>query len=147
VTNPPGRDGGSGPDRDGGGSVQADSRSSRGAAADGSVESTRFLPEIGQDLLNIFASGRMLRVHDDELVQRVADSLGIEEGEAQRIVGEVIAYYQEPVESYILRRHATYKRQGLQNAQIFPLLIQELDERLVAPPRLSERQVRRIIYG
>jgi hypothetical protein len=89
----------------------------------------------------------MLRVHDDELVQRVADSLGIEDGEARRIVGEVIAYYREPAETYVRRRHATCKRQGMQNAQIFPLLIQELEARVVAPPALSERQVRRIIYG
>ncbi|ASW55299.1 hypothetical protein [Plantactinospora sp. KBS50] len=86
-------------------------------------------------------------MHDDELVERIADSLGIEHGTAQRIVGEVIAYYREPLECYIRRRHETFQRQGLQNADIFPLLIEELEERVVAPPRLSERQVRRIIYG
>ena len=91
--------------------------------------------------------GTLCGVHDDELVRRVAGSLGIRDGEARRVVGEVIAFYQESTETFVRRRHAACRTRGMSNAEIFPLLIEELATRVVAPPALSERQVRRIIYG
>jgi hypothetical protein len=84
---------------------------------------------------------------DDDLVRRVADSLGIQTSEAARVIGEVIAYYHEPLESVIRRRHAACKLRGMTNDQIYPLLVTELADRVVAAPELSERQIRRIIYG
>jgi hypothetical protein len=84
---------------------------------------------------------------DPDLVRRIADSLGITGGEAERVIGEVIAYYQEPVEAFIRRRHAACKLRGMTNEQIYPLVAAELATRVVAAPTLSERQIRRIIYS
>ena len=85
---------------------------------------------------------------DDEiLVRHLSESLAISPAEAARVVGEVIAFYREPVEDVVRRRHAACKLRGLSNAEIFPLIVSELNRRLVAAPALSERQVRRIVYG
>jgi hypothetical protein len=86
-------------------------------------------------------------VDDEVLVRRLGESLAISPAEAARVVGEVIAFYREPVEDVVRRRHAACKLRGMSNADIFPLIVRELSGRLVAAPELSERQVRRIVYG
>jgi hypothetical protein len=85
-------------------------------------------------------------VHDRDLVDRVAGSTGLSPGEAARVVEDVLAWYREPVEDYVRRRHAHYQLYGKRNAEIFKLIAGELASRLVAAPALSERQLRRIIY-
>jgi hypothetical protein len=86
-------------------------------------------------------------VHDRDLVDRVADSTGLTPTEADRVVEDVLAWYREPVEEYIRRRHAYHQLYGKRNPEIFALIADELADRLVAAPRLSHRQLRRIIYG
>lgn len=82
-----------------------------------------------------------------ELVHRLAASLGVSEGEARRAIGEVLAFHSETVEALVRRRHAECQRQGMRNPAIFALLAQEVRGRVVAGPELTERQVRRLIYG
>ncbi|MFQ6265119.1 hypothetical protein ACLLO4_01780 [Kutzneria viridogrisea] len=68
-------------------------------------------------------------------------------GEAARVVAEVLAYFHEPVEAYVRRRHGELKSAGLTNDQIFDRIAGELPLRRVAAPELSVRQLRRIVYG
>jgi hypothetical protein len=84
---------------------------------------------------------------DEELVRRVADSLGVSDSAARRAVGDVIAFHNEPVEAYVRRRHEECRQEGLRNAQTYALVAEELTGRIVAAPSLTERQVRRIVYG
>jgi hypothetical protein len=86
-------------------------------------------------------------VHDRDLVGRVADSTGLSPAEAARVVEDVLAWYREPVEEYVRRRHAYHQLYGKRNPEIFALIADELADRLIAAPRLSHRQLRRIIYG
>lgn len=82
-----------------------------------------------------------------ELVERVAATTGLSVDEAQRVVGDVIAYFREPAEDFVRRRHADQQTVGLKNADIFSHLQAELAERVVSAPTLSERQLRRIVYS
>jgi len=84
---------------------------------------------------------------DWELVARVAASTGLSAGEATRVVADVLGWYREPVEVFVRRRHAHFRRRGNKNDEIFALIAAELAERLVAAPSLSARQLRRIVYG
>ncbi len=84
---------------------------------------------------------------DGDLISRVAASTGLTEGEAARVVADVIGWYSEPVEEYVRRRHAHLKTCGSRNQQIFAQIADELAGRVVAAPDLSERQLRRIVYG
>jgi hypothetical protein len=84
---------------------------------------------------------------DSELVDRVAGSTGLTPAEAARVIEDVLAWYREPVQDFVRRRHAHHHLYGRRNAQIFTLIAQELAGRLVAPPPLTERQLRRMIYG
>ncbi|HBW19882.1 MAG: hypothetical protein ACLPN6_00430 [Streptosporangiaceae bacterium] len=86
-------------------------------------------------------------VLDRDLIDRVAGSAGLTPAEAARVVADVLAWYREPVEDYVRRRHAHYQVFGKRNPEIFALISAELAGRVVAAPALSERQLRRIVYG
>ncbi len=84
---------------------------------------------------------------DAELVVQLAASAGLSAGEAARVVADVVAWYREPVEAYVRRRHAYHRVYGKRNPEIFALIEGELADRVVAAPELSQRQLRRIVYG
>ncbi len=83
---------------------------------------------------------------DAALVTHLVAGTGLTPTEAQRVVEDVLAFYAEPVEEYVRRRHAELKTYGAKNDEIFARIAAELGERVVAAPSLSERQLRRIIY-
>ena len=84
---------------------------------------------------------------DPVLIERIATSTGLSRAEAARVVEDVVAFHAEPVEDYVRRRHAQLKTYGARNAEIFARLAEELRGRVVAAPELTERQLRRIVYG
>ena len=83
----------------------------------------------------------------DDLVAHLVRSTPLSAGEAARVVAEVVGYFSEQLPEFVRRRHAELKRRGLTNEQIFAALGAELATRRVAPPPLSERQLRRLVYG
>ncbi len=82
-----------------------------------------------------------------DLVDHLTRTTPLSEGEAARVVDEVMAYFAEPVPAFVLRRHAELQRSGHTNDQIFTALGAELTHRRFPPPELSARQLRRIVYG
>lgn len=82
-----------------------------------------------------------------DLVAHLVATTGLSESEASRVVEDVVSYLAEPVEDYVRRRHAELKTYGAKNSQIFAQIAAELSGRVVAAPELSERQLRRIVYG
>jgi hypothetical protein len=86
-------------------------------------------------------------VPDSDVVDHVSASTGLSRGDAARVVEDVLAYYAEPTEDFVRRRHAYYRSRGVKNPAAFALIAAELQRRVVAAPTLTERQLRRIIYG
>ncbi|WP_028643817.1 hypothetical protein [Nocardioides sp. URHA0020] len=84
---------------------------------------------------------------DPDLVDHIATSTGLSPAEAARVVEDVVAFHAEPVEDYVRRRHAHLKTYGAKNPEIFARIAEELAARVVAAPRLTERQLRRLVYG
>ncbi|AZM53402.1 hypothetical protein DMA15_13085 [Streptomyces sp. WAC 01529] len=85
-------------------------------------------------------------MHDD-LVDHLTRSTPLRRGEALRVIQDVLAYFDETTEAFVRRRHRELQGQGLLNAAIFEQISAELAYRAVAPPELTLRQLRRIIYG
>lgn len=83
---------------------------------------------------------------DPDLVAHLVATTGLAPAEAERVVEDVVAFHAEPVEDYVRRRHAHLKTYGARNPEIFARIAAELAERVVAAPRLTERQLRRLIY-
>ncbi|MCK1798559.1 hypothetical protein MTQ01_21530 [Streptomyces sp. XM4193] len=84
--------------------------------------------------------------HDD-LVDHLVRTTPLHRGEAARVVLDVLAYFDETIEEYVRRRHRELQSRGLTNPVIFERISQELPHRAVAPPQLSLRQLRRLVYG
>jgi hypothetical protein len=84
---------------------------------------------------------------DPRLVRHVMATTGLAGPDATRVIEDVLAFHHEPVEHYVRRRHNELKLRGAKNAEIFETLREELAGRPVAAPELSERQLRRIVYG
>ena len=83
----------------------------------------------------------------DHLVEHLAAAAALPPGAAARIVDEVVHYFSESVEEFVRRRHRELQATGLTNAGIFGQVAGEVGERRFAPPELTERQLRRIVYG
>lgn len=83
----------------------------------------------------------------DDLIEHLARSTPLDRATAARVVDEVVAYFAEPLESLVRRRHRELQREGHANAEIYAQIAAELAERPIAAPELSERQIRRLVYG
>lgn len=84
--------------------------------------------------------------HED-LVAHLTRTTPLSPGEAARVIADVLGYFDEPTEAYVRRRHGELQSRGLTNDQSFKRISAELPLRRVAPPELSLRQLRRIVYG
>ncbi len=83
----------------------------------------------------------------DDLVSHLVRTTDLPPTTARRVVQEVIAYCNEGTEEFVRRRHRELHQRGLVNSDIFRSIADELATRPVAAPQLTERQIRRLIYG
>jgi hypothetical protein len=82
-----------------------------------------------------------------DLVRYISSTTGLAPGTAERVVADVIAYFGETTEEFVRRRHGELHDRQLRNAQIWPVIMAELASRPVVAPHLTQRQLRRIVYG
>jgi hypothetical protein len=88
-----------------------------------------------------------LPVAEPDLVRHVIATTGLSPATATRVIAEVVAYFDETVEDFVRRRHHELKLRQLRNAQIWPALAGEITMRRFGAPEMTERQLRRIVYG
>ncbi len=60
---------------------------------------------------------------------------------------ELLNVFSETEKEYISRRHIELKKIGYKNKEIYPLIINEVNNCLFKGSLLTERQIKRIIYG
>jgi hypothetical protein len=82
-----------------------------------------------------------------DLLRRVVVSTGLTQPDAERLIADVLSYFDETVEQFVRRRHSELQRRDLRNAEIWQTLARELSARRFAAAALSERQLRRLVYG
>ena len=83
----------------------------------------------------------------DDVVEHLVRTTPLPPPLARRVVEEVVAAFSEPVDELVRRRHRELKRAGLANEAIFSRIATELACRPVAAPTMTERQLRRAVYG
>jgi hypothetical protein len=82
------------------------------------------------------------------LINHLCESSDLTPLQARKTVDEVIAYFSESPDDYVRRRHLEIKQErGLANPEIFKRIEAELSQLVFAAPPLTQRQIRRIIYG
>jgi hypothetical protein len=82
-----------------------------------------------------------------DLARYLAASTGLPPPTTIRVVADVNAYYDETVEEFVRRRHAELRGQGHKNDDIWPQIMAEVNNRRFKAGELTDRQLRRIIYG
>jgi hypothetical protein len=82
-----------------------------------------------------------------DLVRHVSASTDLPPPTAARVIADVVAYFGETIEEFVRRRHGELQRRQFKNDEIWPVIAAELGQRRFAAPGLSERQLRRIVYG
>lgn len=87
------------------------------------------------------------RTAHDDLAAHLVRSTGLAPAVAERVIADVAAYFSEPADAYVRRRHRELQARGLANPEIFEQIDRELRARPVAAPQLSHRQLRRLVYG
>lgn len=85
--------------------------------------------------------------YPQDLVRHIAASTGLPDATAMRVVADVAAYFGETVESFVRRRHGELQRRERKNDEIWPQITAELGARRFQAPEMSERKLRRIVYG
>lgn len=81
-----------------------------------------------------------------ELRSHLARTTSLTPNEADRVIAEVLRYFDEDVPGFVRRRHRELQARGLRNEQAFARIAEELGHRRFSPPALSLRQLRRIVY-
>jgi hypothetical protein len=82
-----------------------------------------------------------------DLASYLVASTGLPQATAVRVIADVTTYFSETIEQFVRRRHGELQRRQRKNEEIWPLIEAELAQRRFAAPGLSERQLRRIVYG
>jgi hypothetical protein len=82
-----------------------------------------------------------------DLAGYLAASTGLPPSTAIRVIADVTSYFGETVEEFVRRRHAELRQGQRRNDEIWALIAAELGQRRFAAPALSERQLRRLVYG
>jgi hypothetical protein len=82
-----------------------------------------------------------------ELIAYLARTTRLTPAESARVVDEVLSFLAETPEAFVRRRHHALQAEGLPNSVIFARLASELRKLRFRAETLSERQIRRIIYG
>lgn len=81
------------------------------------------------------------------LLDHLVHTSGLRRSEARRVVEEVVSFYGETPEAFVVRRHRELQADGMRNCAIYTTVLAEIAGWRFRAPQLSERQVRRIVYG
>lgn len=82
-----------------------------------------------------------------DLVRYLAASTDLPPAIAVRVIADVVTYFGETIEEFVRRRHGELQRRQHKNDEIWPMIAAELAQRRFTAPDLSDRQLRRIVYG
>ena len=83
----------------------------------------------------------------DDLLDHLERLSGAERSRLRQLVGEVLAYYDETAEDFVVRRHRELQHEGLRNDAIFERITAEMEGRRFRARAMSARQLRRVVYG
>lgn len=81
------------------------------------------------------------------LIDHLSSATALPPNQARRLLQDVLAYFDETAEDFVIRRHAELQASGLRNDAIFSALADEVGRRRFASRPLSKRQLRRLVYG
>jgi hypothetical protein len=89
----------------------------------------------------------MISDEKKKIAAYISRNYGLDATQAQKLVEELPLLFDFTVEHYIRNRHLSLQQQGQKNCGIYKTIAGELGSMVFSAEQLSERQIRRIIYG
>ena len=86
-------------------------------------------------------------IEKSEFKTYITATYALNENDFDRLLEDFNYYYTLELKEFIRTRHLELKTSGLKNSQIYKQLENEVQERRFKNEALSERQIRRVIYG
>jgi hypothetical protein len=82
-----------------------------------------------------------------DLQNHVTQSYGIRAEEFVRLYEAFAAYFDVTLEEHVRRRHLELQKTGMRNPDIYAALLEEVPDMRFAARGVTERKIRRLIYG
>jgi hypothetical protein len=106
------------------------------------------LPDFGQNpCLSSEKCYAVLQMERADLRLHVAQTFGVEPAAFDRLYEAFAAYFDVSLEEYVRRRHLELQKAGARNEAIYAALLAEARDMRFAERGLTERRIRRLIYG
>lgn len=86
-------------------------------------------------------------IDKSEFKTYVTTTYDLGESDFDRLLEDLNYFYELELKEFIRIRHLELKTNGLKNSQIYSYLKKEIKARRFKSAEISERQIRRIIYG
>ena len=86
-------------------------------------------------------------IEKEEFKDYITSNYSLTEDDFERLLEDFNYYYNLDIKSFIRTRHMLLKSDGYKNPEIYQMLSEEIKSRRFCGERISERQIRRIIYG
>lgn len=74
-------------------------------------------------------------------------SYQILEKDLYRLIDDLTGTFNDSVEMFVQKRHFSLQKEGKRNKEIYTILQDEVKSQRFIAPELSQRQIRRMIYG
>lgn len=81
------------------------------------------------------------------LLSHLEHTTRLDRSEAEKVIQETLSYFSESLPDFVARRHRELRADGLRNEVIYRSIADEVRERRFIAGPLTERQIRRLIYG
>jgi hypothetical protein len=88
-----------------------------------------------------------MHMRNVEFKDHVMFSFNLSEHDFTRLLDEFLGHFSSTLEAFVCQRHTELRREGKKNPEIYRLIVGEVSERRFSTETLTERQVRRIVYG
>jgi hypothetical protein len=82
-----------------------------------------------------------------DLQSHLTLTFGISGSEFDRLYEEFAAFFDVTLEAFVQRRHLELHKAGKRNDEIYSILLQEIGTMRFSVRDVSERQIRRLVYG
>lgn len=83
----------------------------------------------------------------EPLLAHLERSTRLDRREAEKVIRETLSYFSESLSDFVARRHRELRAESLRNDAIYRRIANEVRERRFVAGPLTERQIRRLIYG
>jgi len=83
----------------------------------------------------------------EALLSHLQRTTRLDRGEAHKVVRETLEYFSESLPEFVVRRHRELRAGSLRNEVIYRRIAEEVRERRFVATPLTERQIRRLVYG